>query len=142
MAAGGLNNLAELLSREPRPFEPRPYYESLTDSLIYYFRNEKSYSKRITKYFTVFLSCEDDSLVGIEVKSLKTIMKAIADLGEVDVVEPPIKASLQGQEVALRVIAHCALTPEPETPVSGAYYDELEAHTRGVRIRLDDLCLV
>jgi hypothetical protein len=68
MATGGLERLAELVSREPRAFVPRPYYEPETDALIYYFKNEKSYSKRITKYFTVFLSIADDSLIGFEVK--------------------------------------------------------------------------
>lgn len=141
MATGGLDRLAQLASGEPRSFVPRPYYEPETDALIYYFKNEKSYSKRITKYFTVFLSCEDESLVGFEVKSLEVIMKAIADLGEVDVVDPPVKANLEGQEIALRVIARCALTPEPETPVTGADYDELYAHTEDIRIRLDELCM-
>jgi hypothetical protein len=78
--ATGLDRLAEFLAEaEAREtaFRRRPYYEPETDSLIFYIRDMSSYSKRITKYLTLFLANSDDTLVGIEVKSMKVICRAI-----------------------------------------------------------------
>lgn len=70
--AVGLGEFADLLSNaELGEFEARPYYEPETDAVIFYFRNERSYSKRITRYFTIFLSIDDDSLVGFEVTGIR-----------------------------------------------------------------------
>jgi len=52
------------------PFTKSPFYESHTDSLIFYFRDVRSYGKWISSYLTLFLSIEDDSLVGIEISGL------------------------------------------------------------------------
>jgi len=48
-------------------FISAPFYEKHTQCLIWYFRDERSYGKWIDEYLTLFLSVEDDSLVGIEI---------------------------------------------------------------------------
>lgn len=48
------------------PFNPLPFYESATDSLIVYMRDEKSYAKQVSQRVTLFLAIADDSLVGFE----------------------------------------------------------------------------
>lgn len=58
-----------------REFQPVPYYESETDSMICYFHDIQSYSKRIDEYVTLFLAISDDSLVGVEIKGVSLIMK-------------------------------------------------------------------
>lgn len=77
----GLNDLAQYLKdAKPGSFQAQPYYEPETDSLIYYFRDEQSYSKRITKHLTLFLSCNDDSLVGCEMKGIGANLRAALGL--------------------------------------------------------------
>lgn len=136
----GLEEFAQLLLKAPtRKFDPQPYYESTTDSLIFYFRQEPSYSKRITKYLTVFLASQGDHLVGFEVKSLQTILKAIENLGDVDLADP-VTVNFEDKEVSLHVIVRCALVPEHDEPVSGTQYEEIASKVRGVRVPLDRLC--
>jgi hypothetical protein len=123
-------------------FHPKPYYDQRTDSLLYLIRDESSYAKRVTRYFTVHLSNHDDSLVGIEVKGLRTITKVVEDLGEgreVDIVRPLEVKGEDGESLELSVVVRCALVTAPKT-VSGKDYDELEKVTRGVRISKSDLC--
>jgi hypothetical protein len=121
-------------------FHAQPYYEPETDSLIFYIRDESAYSKRVTKYFTVFLSNEDDSLVGIEVKGLKVISRAIEDLGEVDLIDPLLVKAEDGESHALSVIVRCALVPEPDEPVTGDQYEQLKKATHGIRVNKPKAC--
>ena len=66
------HELGELLKEGVHgPFRPEPFYEPATDSLIYYERDERSYAKRISRHLTVFLSVQDDTLVGVEIKGVK-----------------------------------------------------------------------
>ena len=77
--ATGLDDLAShLKATELAEFAPTPYYEPETDSLILYFRDESSYSKRVTEYLTVFLDNSDNSLVGIEVTGVSRMLQVAA----------------------------------------------------------------
>jgi hypothetical protein len=137
--AQGLAEFAEYLkSARPRlgPFKREPYYEPETDSLIYYVRDEPSYSERRNKYLTLFLSSADKSLVGVEVKGIKTIMRAVEDLGPVPVDSVRVTDE-HGDEVDLSVIVRCSLVHEP---VEADEFGRLNDATRGVRIRSSLLC--
>ncbi|MBN2474726.1 MAG: hypothetical protein JXB62_08965 [Pirellulales bacterium] len=114
-------------------FESRPFYEPKSDSLIWYLRDTRSHNKRITQYLTFFLSVEDDSLVGFEVKSVKTIMKAIEDLGEVDLAKP-VEVNIDGAQMSMQVIVRCALVTGHETPFSGEDWEQLEAVTKDLMV--------
>ena len=48
-------------------------YDTVTDSLIVYTRNEPSYGQPINDHFTVFLSACDDSFVGFEIAGFRTL---------------------------------------------------------------------
>ena len=71
-----MEGLAEFLKQGLPGFSPLPFYEKHTDSLIVYFEDSRSYSDRVNAHLTVFRSIDDDSLVGLEIKRLKTIIKA------------------------------------------------------------------
>ena len=78
MAERERHGLAQFLKSEPSvPFTPIPFWEPETDSLIFYFKNEPSYSRRLNPLMTVFLSARDDRMVGCEVKGIKRILDRI-----------------------------------------------------------------
>lgn len=121
-------------------FTPKPYYEADTDSLIYYLRDVSSYSKRVTKYFTLFLANSDDSLVGFEVKGVGVIIKAVANLGDVEVVNPiPVKDG-DGKEYDLSVVVRGALVPNPDATFTGDQYNAINSATSGKTFRKKMMC--
>lgn len=141
--ATGLDGFADYLKHAESTlptFQAEPYYEPETDSLIYYIRDESSYNKRLTKYFGVFLSNRDDSLVGIEVKGLKIIMQAVEDLGDVKLVDSMSVKGEDGDWHDLSVIVRCALVPEPDEPLADEEYAAFGRLTRGVRVNKRELC--
>lgn len=75
------NKLVAILNSDSVAFEQKPFYEPITDSILMYFRNERSYAKRISKHFTLFVSNEDDSLVGFEIKGVYDICRALESEG-------------------------------------------------------------
>ncbi len=50
---------------------PQVHYGPNEDSLLFYFRNEESYARRLNSFVTVFLTFEGDELVGCQVKGLR-----------------------------------------------------------------------
>lgn len=50
---------------------PQVHYGYNEDSLLFYFRNEESYARRLNNFVTVFLTFEGDELVGCQVKGLR-----------------------------------------------------------------------
>lgn len=141
--ANGLDSFAQyLIAAESNmgEFVPRPYIEPETDSLVFYIRDESSYSKRITRYFTVFLANSDDSLVGFEIKGLRTITKAICDGGLVEIAGPLSVRNEDGAECGLSVLMRVALIAEPDSPINGKLHDQLAQATQGVRVNRRDLC--
>src|SRR5688500_3156060 len=105
--AGQPNGLAEFLtSTVAAEFTPVPYWEPETDSLIFYFRNEPSYSKRLNQLMTIFLSAADDKLVGCEVKGIKRILKRVKQFG----------IGISDHKLDLKLVLFAALVPEPESP--------------------------
>jgi hypothetical protein len=120
-------------------FNPVPYHERSTDSLIFYFRDEPSYSERINKYLTIFLSRKNDSLVGVEVKGVSTIMRAVEGLGDVTVAGPVPVTDEDGEEIDFDVIVRCALVQPAEYPI-GRHYQELDEITKGQRVKKRQLC--
>jgi hypothetical protein len=132
--ADGRASLAEYLKGDcVGAFRPECFYESKTDSLIYYGRNVPSYSNRVNKYLTLFLADEDDALVGFEIKGLSIITKAIEDLGYVEVADPVAVGDGDGATVDLSVVVRCSLVVCDESV--GEHYEPLEKLSRGVKIR-------
>jgi hypothetical protein len=71
----GLNGLAKYLkTAKIAEFCPAPFYEPETDSLIFYIRNEQSYSRRLNAQLTLFLATKDRSFVGCEIKGVRQLI--------------------------------------------------------------------
>jgi len=122
MASGMNEFMNEIRSAKLDAFKPAPFYESESDSLLLYVRNEQSHRKRLNSLLTLFLSTSDDSLVGCEVKGVTRIMKQVEQL----------KASgfgvlVHDHKIKLAVFLAFALAPAPEDPaLEERYEDDLE----------------
>ena len=55
-------------------FKVKPYYCKEINSLICYFKDERSYDDWINKDVSVFRSIEDDSIVGFEVRGIEELV--------------------------------------------------------------------
>jgi len=53
-------------------FKPEPFYDSLTDSLMIYFKDEPSYATVISDNVTLFVS--DTNVVGIEISGISKMI--------------------------------------------------------------------
>lgn len=60
-------------------FQPKPFYEPTTDSIIVYLKNESSYAKRVNEHITLFVSNSDDTIVGFEIEGVKDICRIPSD---------------------------------------------------------------
>lgn len=108
-----LADFAEFLKTDDVPtFSPKPYYERKTESLIFYMRDERSTSIRLNSMLTLFVSMEDRSLVGIEVKGIPRLLK-IAD---------SFKIGIYDHKIRLGVFLAFALTEKPERPALNERY--------------------
>lgn len=119
--------------KEMRPtgeFVAKPFYEPRTDSLIFYARNVSSYGKRLNQLLTLFLSNEDHSLVGCELKGVKRLLKRV-DGCAVFVHDHKIKLSL---------LMGIGLAPEPDDEyLIDRYKDDLFDATDPVEIDAHEL---
>lgn len=121
--ANGLNEfMNDIRTTNLGTFTPAPFFETDSDSLIFYARNERSHRKRLNSVLTLFLSTDDDSLVGCEVKGVTRILRQVKLL----------KASgfgvlVQDHKIKLAVFLAFALAPAPEDPaLEERYEDDLE----------------
>ena len=63
-------------------FRPCAYYGAEEDALMFYFRNDPDYAKRINARVTIYLSMDDDEMVGCQIKGVGRVLR---ELGELDV---------------------------------------------------------
>ena len=132
--------LAELLENAPKKkFSAESFYEPATDSLIYYDRDERSYGKRISKHFTVFLSVADHTPVGYEIKGFQTICDVIENLGTVQVAGPTSVINGDGEECELALYMRAAIVQQ-EDRVNGELHDQLNEVSEGVTINRRKFC--
>jgi hypothetical protein len=73
-------------------FKPTAHYGEEEDALIFYFRDDPDYAKRINKRVTIYLSLDSDQLVGCEIKGVRHVLE---DLGSFDVAINHKDATLQ-----------------------------------------------
>lgn len=76
--------LIDYISRHTTSGEFRPcaYYGGEEDALVFYFRNEPDYAKRLNRRVTIYLSMETDELVGCQIKEVRSVLE---DIGAFDV---------------------------------------------------------
>jgi hypothetical protein len=130
--ASGLNDHLESLremSEELPEFSVKPFYEPECDSLILYVRSDQSYAKRLNSLLTLFLSTQDDSLVGCEVKGVQRLLRIAGDFGVL----------VHDRKIRLGILLAFALAEPPEDPAMGQY----EASVKGFEnIEIDRESLV
>lgn len=129
------DKFVQLLKSENRPFSPRPFYERLTDSIIFYFVNTSSYAKRVNRHFTVFLDDSSNRVVGFEIKGVQTIHKAIQADGFKEVAGPITIDSADG-EIELSVMCRTAFIAAPEFDHPGLF-EEVNRISSGKRCKVE-----
>lgn len=80
-------------------FKPYYYYGSEEDSLTVYFRGDADYADRINSRVTLFISMEDEELVGFQIKNVRSVLE---DIGWFDVSISHGRIKLKLLFVALR----------------------------------------
>ena len=72
-------DLTELIDahREEGQFKPYAYYGDEEDALTIYWRADADYARRLNSRVTVFISLDDDSLVGCQIKSVRHVLEDI-----------------------------------------------------------------
>src|SRR5436853_6206745 len=70
-----------LKGKKPGRFQPHPHYSPEGDCLIFYFRNEDSYRKRIDNFVTVYLSMDKNELVGCQIKGVHRLLERMGSFG-------------------------------------------------------------
>jgi hypothetical protein len=62
-------------------FQPCAYYGPEEDALMFYFRSDPDYAKRINSRVTVYLSMDDHELVGCQIKGVRRVLEELDELG-------------------------------------------------------------
>ncbi len=96
-------------------FEPCAYYGPEEDAVIFYFRNDPDYAKRINKWLTLYLSMDNGELVGCQIKGVGRVLE---DLGAFGV-------EVAHKEVELRILFLAFLKTATDDPRARKYYREL-----------------
>lgn len=60
-------------------FNPEPFFDRLTDSLVFYAKDVRTHASRLNKRFTLFLDANDDSLVGFEIKGFSRLVRYMTE---------------------------------------------------------------
>jgi hypothetical protein len=78
-------DLKEMIDSYPLTgtFEPSIYYCRESDTLTFYFRDAPDYAKRLGKHVTLYLSLENDELVGCQIKSVRGVVKNLPNFVEI-----------------------------------------------------------
>lgn len=75
-AAGDLMEWVDQCTQEG-PFRPYAYYGEEEDALTVYFKGDADYAKRLNSRVTIFLSLDDNELVGVQIKSVRYVLQDI-----------------------------------------------------------------
>ncbi|MEX0641703.1 MAG: hypothetical protein WD468_03330 [Pirellulales bacterium] len=128
---GFQNSVREAISLAP-PFEAAPYYDPDIDALFFYARSVRSYAKRLNATITVFLSMDDDSLVGVKIKGVKRILRRVESL------QDTMKMVLIDSSIKLGIFVQFALATPPDDPALDEYERQLEQY-KDVPVRTTEL---
>mgnify|MGYP001033652322 CR=1 FL=1 len=67
--------LADILSGCSDTFKPYACLHKASDSLTVYFKGDADYSKRLTDHVTLYLSLDNDEIVGCRIKGISGILE-------------------------------------------------------------------
>jgi hypothetical protein len=63
-------------------FSPCAYYGDEEDALIFYFRPGRDYARRLNSVVTLYISLDDDELIGCQIKGIRSVVE---DLGSFNI---------------------------------------------------------
>jgi len=93
MADQSAELIAHIMSHPPiGKFRPCAYYGVEEDALMFYFRDEPDYARRVNSRITIYLSMHDHELVGCQIKGVGRVLR---ELGKFDVTIKHGKVKLQ-----------------------------------------------
>ncbi len=116
MADQSAELIAHILSHPPEGvFVPCAYYGEEEDALMFYFRNDPDYAKRINSRVTVYLSEDTDELVGCQIKGVGRVLH---ELGELDL-------TIKHKGVKLKVVLLAVMEPMLQRPETRKIYREV-----------------
>ena len=96
-------------------FVPYAQYGAEDDCLIFYFREDADYAKRLNKRVTIFLAIDSHELVGVQIKGVRSVLE---DIGWFDVI-----VTQKGTRLKMLFLAY--LGTLDEDPESRRVYREL-----------------
>ena len=82
MANDQTAKLSDLLTSFEPPaseFQPCAYYGADEDALIFYFRPGRDYARRLNRLVTLYISLEDDELVGCQIEGVRSVLDELGD---------------------------------------------------------------
>ena len=112
MADQSAELIVHILSHPPKgAFIPCAYYGEEEDALMFYFRNDPDYAKRVNSRVTVYLSEETDELVGCQIKGVGRVLR---ELGELDL-------TIKHKGVKLKVVLLAVMEPMSDARKHGRF---------------------
>jgi hypothetical protein len=60
-------------------FTPCAYYGAEEDALIFYFRPGRDYAKRLNKLVTLYISLDDEELIGCQIKGVRSVLDELGN---------------------------------------------------------------
>ncbi len=74
-------DIQAILSQFKKPFQSQPTYCATGDCIELFFEDTDSYSDRVDCWLTVYKSFDDDKVVGLMVKNVKSLLSKFDALG-------------------------------------------------------------
>jgi len=96
-------------------FHPCARYGPEEDALMFYFRNDPDYAKRINSRVTVYLSMDDHEMVGCQIKGVKRVLD---ELGAVDI-------TIKHGRVKLQIVLLALMDSLVEREETRSFYREV-----------------
>jgi len=81
-----IDRIEEFIQQQDMAKEFSPYVElnEQADALTAYFKSDADYSKRLTDHVTLYLSLDNDELIGCRIKGVRGILKDLPNYLSVD----------------------------------------------------------
>jgi hypothetical protein len=107
-------------------FSPCAYYGPEEDALLFYFRNDPDYAKRINTRVTIYLSEDTDELVGCQIKGVGRVLH---ELGQLDV-------TIKHGPVQLAIVLLAFMEPMLQRPETRNIYREVYKRAKETEVKL------
>ncbi len=96
-------------------FEPRPYYSSDGDFLVFYLRDDEAFAERVDDLLTVYRSIKTKELVGCKIKGVLRLVQTLRNFG----------VSIEPEDKSLRLSLLFLSAAFGKPPECRQYYEEM-----------------